>query len=177
MRTAVSILLVLLFAAPARAAQTPGEWVKHASPEGRYSVRLPGEPKHSAQTMDTPAGEKLKQYMAQASDSNCLVMVGYFDYTAAMTFSLDKAREGMVSAVKGTLLAENSISLGGHPGKELRVAVKAPNGQEFITRARYYDVAGRVYVLQCIFLKATEGPALAEKCERFFDSFKVEAAR
>ncbi len=177
MRTAAATLLLLLCAVFAQAQQAPAEWIKYTSPEGRYSVRLPKEPQLSTQDTTDPTGAKVKQYMAAAADANSLSMIGYFDYGADQNFSFDKARDGMLSAVKGTLLAESSISLGGHPGRELRILAKGPKDLEFISRARFYDVDRRIYVVQFIFLKSSEDAALVEKAGKFFDSFEVRTAK
>ena len=103
-------------------------------------------------------------------------MVAYFDYASEVVFSLDKARDGMISAIKGTLLDEHSMSLGGAPGRQLKIAATTEQGMEFIDRARFYDVRPRVYVLQCIIPKSMDSAAIAERCDQFFDSFRVRSA-
>lgn len=174
MRKAIAAFIVLLGTAFAIAAQS-GEWIKYTSAEGRYDASVPQEPKFSMQEMTASTGEKVPQYLASSLDGNGVFMIGYFDYTAGMTFSLDKARDGMVDAMHGTLLGEDSISLRSTPGRQLKILAKSSEQQEFIVRARVYDVGRRVYVLQCIFPKSEDSPAVAEKSGRFFDSFKVEA--
>jgi hypothetical protein len=155
--------------------QGPGEWIKYSSPEGRYSILLPTEPKLSTQETTASTGEKVPQYLASSPDGNGVVVIGYFDYTTEMTFSFDKARSGMVTAMNATLLDEDSISLGGSPGRAFKLLAKPADQQEFLVRARLYDVGRRVYVLQCIFPKAEDSPTVVEKCGKFVDSFKVEA--
>jgi len=178
MRRIATAFFILLSAAAALGAQgAAGEWVKYTSPEGRYSVRLPKEPTLSTQDTTAATGDKLKQHLAQATDSNSLSMIGYFDYTSALSFNFDRARDGMVDAVKGTLLSERAVSLGGNPGREVKVSAKLPAGPDVLVRARFFNVAGRVYVVQFMFLKSNDTPALAEKCEKFLDSFKVETGQ
>lgn len=164
--------LVLLIAAVANGFQTAAEWVRYDSAEGRYSVLLPERPKLATQEGTTPNGQKVAQYRAGASDSSSLYSVAYFDVLPDSTYSLDKGRDGMVNAINGTLLSEQDISLGGHPGRELKVAAKNSD-YEFFIRARLYEIGGRVYVLQHAFLKSSDTPAIAEKSAKFFDSFKV----
>jgi hypothetical protein len=113
--------------------------------------------------------------MAMVADGNGMLMVAYFDYAADVVFSLDKARDGMISAIKGTLLDEHSMSLGGAPGRQLKISASTAQGMEFIDRARFYDVKPRVYVLQCIFPKSMDSAAIAERCDQFFDSFRVRS--
>jgi hypothetical protein len=146
---------------------------RYASPEGRYTVLLPGQPSLSTQQISAPDGSPIPQYLAMVTDGMGMLMIGYFDYRSDVVFSLDKGRDGMLTAVKGTLLDEHSMSLGGAPGRQIRFAAKTEQGFEFIDRARFYDVKPRVYVLQCIFPKAMDGAAIAERCDQFFDSFRV----
>ncbi|MEP6707291.1 MAG: hypothetical protein ABJC05_07215 [Pyrinomonadaceae bacterium] len=114
--------------------------------------------------------------MAQATDSDSIYGFIYFDYTPDMAFSLDKARDGAVGAVKGTLLSEEAISLGGYPGRELKVAAKNSD-LDLVIRARIYDVGRRVYILEHICQKSSDSPTVAEKTARFFDSFKVTQSK
>jgi hypothetical protein len=76
-----------------------------------------------------------------------------------------------------TLVSERAVSLGGHPGKEIRLEMKEADRAEVSARMRYYDVERRIYVLQCLTPKAADGPEVAAKCEKFFDSFKVEKGK
>ncbi len=160
-----------LTAAPALSVQEPDEWIKYTSPEGRYIVLLPGQPTVSTKAASA-GGANFTQYKAAVIDSAVGYMIGYFDYTETMNFSLDGARDGMIEAVKGTLLAENSISLGGYPGRELRILAKDTGGTEYLTHARYYDINRRVYVVQFIIPKSAEAESAA-KASKYFDSFQV----
>ncbi|HUQ33036.1 MAG TPA: hypothetical protein VM095_13025 [Pyrinomonadaceae bacterium] len=170
-RKLLAIVLVLVPAALAVAAQSSPEWVKYTSDEGRYSALIPQQPKLSTQEATAPGGGKFTQYMAQTNDTDSLYMVGYFDYTEGMIFSLDKARDGMLDATKGTLIKEEPISLGGNAGRELKVATK--NGDlDLLIRIRFYEIGRRIYVLQHIFQKASDTPQITAKTARFFDSFK-----
>ncbi len=173
-RVAVAVL-VFINAGVGFGFQGSSEWVKYNSPEGRYSVLVPTQPKLTTQETTASTGEKVPQYLASSPDGNGVFMVGHFDYTTEITFSLDKARDGMVTAMNATLLGEDSISLGGSPGRQLKLLAKAADQQEFIVRARFYDVGRRVYVLQCIFPKAEDSLGVVDKAEKFFQSFKVEA--
>lgn len=163
---------LLIVVTLAEGSQSTTEWVRYTSTEGRYSALVPQQPKLSSQDASASTGEKFTQFMAQATDSDSLYGFIYFDYPPDMDFSLDKARDGAVAAVKGTLLSEEAISLGGYPGRELKIAAKNSD-LDLLIRARIYDVGRRVYVLQHIFHKSSDSPTVAEKTARFFDSFKV----
>jgi hypothetical protein len=114
--------------------------------------------------------------MAQAMDADGLYWLAYFDYGSNMNFSLDKARDGAVGNIKGTLLSEQAISLGGYSGRELKIAAKH-EGVDILLRVRVFDISGRVYILQHLYKKSSDSPANAEKTARFFDSFKVTTSR
>lgn len=146
---------------------------RYTSPEGRYSVLVPKQPTLSSQQISAPDGTPIPQYMAMVADGNGMLMIAYFDYASDVVFSLDKGRDGMLQSINGTLLDEHSISLGGAPGRQIKVAARTEQGMEFIDRARFYDVKPRVYVLQCIFPKSMDSAAIAERCDQFFDSFRV----
>lgn len=146
---------------------------RYTSPEGRYTVMLPNQPTLSSQNATTADGAPMTQYMAQVADGMGMLMIAYFDYAGDVVFSLDKGRDGMINSINGTLLDEHSMSLGGAPGRQIKVAARTEQGMEFIDRARFYDVKPRVYVLQCIFPKSMDGAAIAERCDQFFDSFRV----
>lgn len=159
---------------PPPAQPTQSSPLRYTSAEGRYTVSLARQPTLSTQQISV-AGNPVTQYMAMAVDETTTVMIAYFDYSSDVVFNLDKARDGMVKSINGVLLDEYSMSLGGAPGRQVRISAKTEQGLEFIDRARFYDVRPRVYVLQCIAKKSLESAAIAEKCEQFFDSFRVRS--
>lgn len=174
MRKSVAAFLLLLWGASlALSFQKPGEWIRYTSPEGRYSVLVPSQPTLGTQESATADGEKFTQYKAVIGEGDVVYMIGYFEHVPGTTFSLDKARDGMVDALKGSGLSESAISIGGSPGRELKFTASAPDGTEFLLRARIYDVDKRVYVLQFISPKSVDENATVEKVARFFDSFQI----
>ena len=89
-----------------------------------------------------------------------------------MTYSLDKGRDGVVNAVKGTLLSEEPISLNGRPGRALRVKARSANF-DIIALARIYEINGRIYVLQALSLDSESESTRLQLAKKFFDSFSV----
>lgn len=172
MRGIAIVILVLLGTGVGSSFQGSGDWIKYDSPKGRYSVLVPGEPRLSRQEILTSSGKKVTQYRATASESNFAVFVGYYDYASAMRYSLNQARGGIVASL-GTLLSESEISLGGHPGLEMNISAKRPDGTEFLVRVRIYDVDRRVYVLQFIIPRSEDNDVSAQKATRYFDSFRL----
>lgn len=171
-RRAAAVLLLVISPVLTFAIQHSDEWIKYTSKEGRYSLMLPAQPTVDSQEATTASGEKFTQYKATVSSAGAVYMIGYFDYSAGTIFTFDKARDGMVDAIKGTLLSERSVSLGGSPGRELRVLAKDSSGVEYLMLARFYDVNQRVYVIQFITPKSDE-TGVEERSARYFDSFQV----
>lgn len=176
MKTKV-VLLVLISVAYVSALQPPTDWSKYTSAEGRYSILFPAEPRLTTQESPNADGEKVLQYLAASSSPDATCLVGYFDIKSGATFSFDRGRDGMVAAVKGTLVEERNISLGSSPGRELKIAAQpVAGGPNLLIVARYYQVGNRVYVIQFIALKSSEN-TMADISGRYFDSFQVTVAR
>ena len=170
------LAFILIGSASVSAFQGSTEWIKYESLEGRYSVQLPGQPKVSTQETANASGDKFPQYLAGVSDRTGYYAVGYFDLTPGGTYSLDKGRDGIVDAVKGTLVSEADISLGGSPGRELKLAVVGPDKLDYIVYGRVYQVDRRVYSLVFIIGKSDDNTEAAANSTKYFDSFKVTKA-
>ena len=173
-RTSATLLVLigsaLLFGLQAQTT----DWIKYNSPEGRYSILMPGEPKVSSQEGTASTGEKFPQYLAASQDSSGAVcMVGYFDAVAGMTFSFDTGRDGMVKAVHGTLISEKPITLGTYPGRALKISATGGDAVEYIVYARFYQAGSRIYVVQLIIAKSSDGPGADAKGSKYFDSFQI----
>lgn len=168
--SAVALLLVV---SPVLtlAIQHSDDWIKYNSKEGGYTVLLPGQPTVDSQEATTANGEKFTQYKATVQSGKAIYMIGYFDYSPPTVFAFDDARDRMIDGVKATLLSERSIRLGGAPGREIRLMMKML-GDEYLMVARFYDVGGRVYMIQFISPKSDE-TGLEERAARYFDSFQL----
>jgi len=173
MKKFTTAILILLMGAPlALSVQKPADWIRHVSLDGRYSVLMPAQPTLGTQEAASPDGAKFTQYKATFADDSGIYLVAYFDHVPGTTFSLEKARDGMVQAVKGTLLSDSAINLEENPGRELRLTASS-EGIEFLLRAKFYNVGTRVYVLQFIVPKSRDTSATAADAARFFDSFQL----
>ncbi|HBB89614.1 MAG TPA: hypothetical protein DC047_18565 [Blastocatellia bacterium] len=170
-KAALTILLLLFIASLAFAVQDAG-WITYNSAEGRYSVSLPEQPKLGTQESATADGQKFLQFTATVQQPDVIYLVGYFDHVAGTVFSADRARDGMVSAVKGTLISDRVISLSGYPGRELKVAAKLDTS-DYVVLAKLWDTENRVYVLQVVYPKSGESEAMNTKAAKYFDSFQI----
>jgi hypothetical protein len=172
MRKAALSIALLLFVASLALAVQDSAWITYNSAEGRYNVSLPAEPKLSTQESATADGQKFLQYMASVQQSDAIYQIGYFDHLPGTTFSADRARDGMVSAVKGTLVSERNISLSGYPGRELKISAKFETS-EYVLLAKFWDAESRVYVVQVVYPKSIESEAMTVKAAKYFDSFQI----
>ena len=155
-------------------ASIPSGWVRYNSADGRYNVALPTQPKLSTQDSQTADGVKFLQYMATSSTDAEVCLIGYFDRVPGTTFSLDKARDGFVNAIKGTLISENNITLAGQPGLEARVEGTGSDGAQYVLRVRIYNMGTRIYVVQFIAAKAdADSPIRKRNAAQYFASFTV----
>lgn len=168
-------LLIFLFGSALMAfsqAKSEPKWAIYNSPDGLYSVLLPTKPSLKQQEAKDADGKPLEQYLASAHEGNATLMVGYFDYYAPATFSFDRARDGLLNNIAGTLVSEDPTKLGEYPGRFV-VADANGDGIDFRVYVRFYDAGGRVYVLQYIVPKSDDGPLHKPKMAKYFDSFKI----
>ena len=177
MKQIALVVLFLIGTGSGFAFQSSSEWIKYQSAEGRYSILFPVQAKLSTQESTTLAGHNVTQYRASASDGKATFFIAYYDYSSGTTFSFDKARDGIVGKIKGTLLSERWIKLEGHQGRELKISAIGPDGTELLDRARLYNVHRRVYVLQVITVKTEEDSISAGKADRYFASFQLTKIR
>src|SRR3989442_15523104 len=110
--------------------------------------------------------------MATINHQDAIYLVGYFDHVPGTIFSADRARDGMVAAVKGTLVSERIISLSGYPGREMKVATKSETN-DYVILAKFWDTENRVYVLQVAYPKSVESESMNTRAGRYFDSFQI----
>jgi len=168
-----SILFFCLIAVSALVAtgQVPPKWIDYKSAEGNYTVSLPEQPKLSKQVATDPNGKPFDQHLATTEGSDATIIIGYFDYQGS-TFSLDRARDGVVRSVKGKLVSEAEIKLGSFPGRNMIVEAEL-DGFSIRAYVRFFDAGQRVYMLQYLVIQSDDGPQQKTSIAKLFDSFKV----
>ena len=165
-------MLVLLLICGAVQAMQEAEWVKYNSSEGLYQVSFPAQPKLSQQEAKNSEGEAFQQYIAGVSTADVIYQLVYFDIPPGKEFNLDKARDGMVKAVGGSLVNERAIMLDGNAGREIKVASKLAE-VDYNMVVRFAQINSRIYMLAVALPKAKESEALNLAFAKFFDSFHV----
>jgi hypothetical protein len=150
------------------------KWKEFTSPEGRFSVRMPGTPTDQAQKINSPVGT-IELHVFVVEQSGAQYLVAYNDYPEAMVRSgdpekvLDGARNGVVANVRGKLVSEVKITLQQFPGREVRVMI--PDGAQ-IMQTRLYFVKNRLYQVGVV---TPEADASSKDNLKFLDSFKLLA--
>jgi hypothetical protein len=134
----VAVFFLSLFNKPAGAGQ-PYHWRTVTSQDGRFTALFPGQPK--ARTRN----ELLFKLHALAFDSGRTeYLVGYMDYPPKLHVrptkqAYDGARNGALGK-DGKLLEEKSITIGGFPGREIKVEKKGEFNVD-----RYFLDGNRMY--------------------------------
>jgi hypothetical protein len=142
------------------------------SPEGGgFSVQMPRTPEEQSKVLDTPAGPlKLNMYLCKAG--NWVYMVGYTEHEKLGGDAeeiLDGARNGAVKIGNSKLISEDSISLDGNPGRDLRM--EAPNGLRM--RVKIILAGNRLYQVGVVTPK---NDSYSPRIEKFLTSFRLTQA-
>jgi hypothetical protein len=147
-------------------------WVKFSSPEGRFEILMPAEPV-TGKVIDLQLPTftaKLHPYWALRPPSFGL-MCGYADFPSPPENSsvvFDRTREGSITSVRGKLIAEENLTLGGYPGRRFRSTAQ---GESFIDEEMYL-VGPRLYLVT-VYSK-TDSPD--KNINKVFDSFRFTPA-
>ena len=175
MTRALIVLSLLIVSQVTCAAQAPKDWLSYRSPEGRYSVSLPKEPRLNTTEGLARNGDKIPQYVATCYDGTVLFSITYSDNPSTAACSIDDARNEMVKAVKGTLLDDKPMTVRGGTGRHIVISMRDEKDREYVNLVRFYVIGKRVYVLQMISTKAgASTPVFLEKAQKFFTSFNYE---
>jgi hypothetical protein len=177
----VSLIVVLFFGRSIglnfdAASLIPGatiEWKEFSSPEGTFSILMPGQPAQSNQTVKTAAGDmELHQYMVELRSGAYGVIYSdlpplFLQQPDAARRLLDGGRDGAVSQVKGKLVSEDIIHIGLNPGRELHVEFAKGT-----IRTRMYLINARLYQVVAVIPSGHEQKA-SEDTTKFLDSFRT----
>lgn len=144
-------------------------WQKFSSPEGKFSVLLPGTPKERQEGAQTPFGLIVYHAFAATQDAHHAYGAGYYDLSNnsdAQSF-LDRIQSLIIGP--GKIMSSHNLQIAGYPGREFEFG---PDQQgNYSARVRLVLVGQRIYVLTAIFLKSEPHP---QECSAFFDSFSLQ---
>jgi TonB family protein len=159
-------------------------WKEFAPPGEGFSVLLPGVPRKQTQQKPMPDGKNMPVYIYSLNTSVEYVVI-HSDFPFTVTGPemskkiLDVGAQGAAKPGERELLQVREISLGEHPGRDIKVRIIS-NGAT--GRARIYLVGSRLY--QTIIATPSEdgAPESAVKfnedaAAKFLDSFKLTTTR
>ncbi len=147
----------------------PPVWSEFRSDEGRFSVLMPEKPSLQKTTNETPQG-RFEQHVFLVTHMPFVCMVAYADLPRKLLVSnnadglFDLIRDQFIQQAGGKLATENSLSLDGHPGRDIKVHLF--HGE---LRLRLFLVGDRLYQVALTTLEKSEEEAL----NKFFGSFKL----
>src|ERR1044071_8793017 len=141
-------------------------WSTFTYEEHGYSMKFPGKPEVSTESINTEIGQLIINFFTYdpdtAKEPNIVYMALVTVYPESK-ISSDKtdivpqifrnAIDGGVSNVKGTLVSEENITLKGYPGRKFKMTYS--EGANVIT-AKAYLVKNRMYMMQTITTRANE---------------------
>ena len=184
-RLAHYLLLATLLAILQQSAYAQGFRVESKSPpppagsetfismDGRFSIALPRQiSAYAPQSANTPEG-RVEGSVFTWKTAEGLFMSGYIERPEMLESMskqvLDYLHNTYLSSGKGKLIAETDISLGGHPGRELRI--EYPDQYAI---GRLYIVGNRIYQTTALYpINKKEQEATVVK---ILDSFKLLSA-
>jgi hypothetical protein len=155
-------------------------WREYKSPDGSFSVSMPGEPKEMQLTQPTPAGPaKVRAVMSEIGrDGACMVMSA--EYPQLSKVSEDMLYEHTLKTMEtrgtksATLGTRKFIMHDGHRGLEVEFKPKGPGAPDATGRMRLFIVTPRVYL---VMSGGPETPEFATVIDKCLDSFKFSNGR
>lgn len=146
-------------------------WVVFSPEGGGFSVMLPGEPTQGSLRRDAAAGPATS-LLYEVTSGGLKYVVSYTDYPfsaegAERDKLLDMGAEAGITGAGGKVASNKPISLGDHPGREVKGETKG-----FLYQSRVYLVKQRLYLL---IVWQPPGGGGSEEADKFLDSFKLVA--
>lgn len=129
------LLTVTLSASP--------EWTEFSSPEGRFSILMPGKPKAGIAVQHV-ANLTVTAHTFTAVSPSIDLMCGYYEVPSPQQ-DVDKifngTRDESIKGVHGTLLTEEKLALDGYPGRRFRSTSNTNifvDEEMFLVKRRFY---------------------------------------
>lgn len=166
---ALSLSLVLL------AGCQKFSWKDFSTPQGNFSVLMPGNPENHTQSQNTPFGP-VTTYAFIYSNKDSAFAVSYTDYPESLMqgFDVQKgfdgARDAELAKSGGSLISESPISLNSFSGREVQMTTTEGDGKHAI-RTRMYLVKNRLYQVLVVLPK---DELFSKNAVKFMDSFKLQ---
>jgi hypothetical protein len=141
--------------------------------EDGFSLSMPGKPAKSDDSIPSAAGPlPLRMYTLNKGFEGYIT--GYTEYPDIVFTStepeqlLDGAQQGAISNVKGEVTSQRSITLNGHPGREI---VGTSPAQNVGFTARVFLAKPRMYML--VYTQYDKSKSISADGKRFLESFQI----
>jgi len=142
--------------------------IPFVSKEGGFSVKMPGEPKASAEDIDTAVGKvALHMFTVETNSGNDAYMIEYSDFSIVpdAASAIDAAINGQVGSFKGKITADKKVTLNGWPGRTVTI-----EGPEATSLSSAYMAGNRLYQVMFVMVK---GETLPPDVSEYFASFLI----
>ena len=128
----------------------PKSWKAFSSPEGQFTVLMPGTPKEEIQYKQTELGQiEIHLFVLQSSGAAYITSYADFPITATtpemVEKMLDGARDNVLANSTRKLLEESKISLDGLSGREMKIGMP-----DLVLKTRFYVAQRRLYQVMMI---------------------------
>jgi hypothetical protein len=150
---------------------TPAGWVAFSSPDGDFSILLPGEPKiESKEAVSESGATPSSVHWVTAEDATSTFFCMYWDLAFTPSDETDAqvtmagARDGFIDQWGGQLLSHEESRSGGYSEQRYK-ATTTDNG---IMEGRSFIIGHRLYMLSVAYPAENSN----ENAVRFFHSFK-----
>jgi len=151
----------------------PAAWQEFSSTEGSFAVLLPGTPSYEKQNSSTAVGPIDMHLFSLDLAKDAAFMIMYSDYPDVIAQApadkvLDGGRDGALANTKGRLVAEESMSLDGFPGREFTIDIPGKG----MMKLRAYLVRQRLYQIMAV---GTKERIDHEDTAKYLTSFRLLA--
>jgi hypothetical protein len=165
-----TLTLILVGLAPAQTGPA-GNWIKHDSPAGGFTVLFPVAPEESSDTKTLPQGNVVSHiFLAKTSDFLCLA--GYTDYPVEVDTERELAldRDNFAKEVDATVSDTRRRSFTREPGDQFPALDFVATNNNGTFKGLVILVNRRAYLVITFNRKGSDHAA---DVERFFASFKL----
>lgn len=155
-------------------------WRLFASPQGDFTILMPGEPIATQATtnIDTVA-VNIQGFVVQRYDDTVQYLVTRIEIPDELDITemepnqlLSAMQNQILSQTNGQLVEQSRVMLGNHPGQEMKLQMTDENDRAFVVINRMYWVDRKLYQVS-VTVPTNLEPSLAGSSQGFLDSFKV----
>ncbi len=153
-------------------------WKTFVSPEGGFSVSMPGTPVKAGELLTSDSGP-LAHYSHTLKTSMAEYGVSYSDFPYAINepeqikSSFDSGRDALLADMKLRLTSERDITIDGFPGRQI-----VAESETYAFHDRFLAVNKRLYQVVIVVPKGKQKPTELARfydstVDKFFGSFKL----